>query len=276
MNNNPISTATQAYKTVTMSPLGSSLLLGGVAFGAGTLGWNRLTETARALLRRPAMYMTGMTSQEFDEEVDDIKKDKKLRWLIPGALSAGVLGLSLLASHRKNEEYGGLLQWNAPKRDVDPNTYRGYTMPGSQNVKTASLQKLASDMFEYSGYVPQVDFSQIVDVPYTKQQFFSNDPFLQNQPYVQAFGKSILTDAQNRYGAANVPLGNIYDSAVNKFKDKFSFSGITNMVAKTTMANLASDLFATAVGAVTGLSKENQDKIKEIGTWAGAISSIIS
>lgn len=276
MKDNPISPAIQAYKTVTINPTVHSAMLGTAAFGAGTLGWDRLVETARSLLRRPVSLMTGMKMHEFDQEMDDIKNDEKLRWILPGMLGAGVLGTSLATHYRPNEEYGGLLSWNAKAKPLDQTVYRGYIMPGSQNIKKASLDKLANDMFEYGGYVPQLDFSQIVDVPYTKQQFFSNDPFLQNQPYVQNFGKSILVDAQLRNGAANVPMGTIYDSAVDKFKLKFSSGGIMSTVLNTMFANSAARLFTTALGAVTGLSKEKQDKLVEAGTWAGAISSVIN
>jgi len=276
MNDNPISPALQTYKDVTINPAVNSAALGTMAFGAGTVAWDRLIETAKSLLRRPVSMMSDMTPEEFDWEMDDIKKDKKLRWLIPGALGLATAGGSLAASYRPNEEHGGLLDWNGKAKPLNQNVWRGYIMPGSQNVKKASLDKLANDMFEYGGYVPELDFSQIVNVPYTKQQFFTNDPFLQNQPYVQNFGKSIVMDAMMRNGAVNVPMGMIYDSAVDKFKLKFSSGGIMSTVANTMLSNAAARLFTTALGAVTGLSKENQDRLVEAGTWAGAISSVIS
>lgn len=282
MAHNPISTGLQRYKAVTINPVGHSALMGTAAFGLGALGWNRATETARSLLRTPIHYMTGMSYDDFDKEVDDIKNDKKMRYIIPGSVGAGIMGLSLLFAHRPNEEWGGLLHWNA-KPNGKMNSHDmgggyGYVMPGSQNLtKTASaMNKLASDIFNYSGYVPPFDFSQQVNVPYAKQEFFTNDPFLKNDPYAMNFGKAILTSAQMQNGASNVPMGTIYDTAVDKFKTKFSLGGVMGVAAKTMFANTAARLFTTALGAVTGLSKENQDRIVEAGTWAGAIKSIIS
>ena len=89
-------------------------------------------------------------------------------------------------------------------------------------------------------------------------------------------GISILADAQNREGSSNVSLGAIQDSATDKFKTKFGFEGIGNIAMRSMLANAASSMFATALGAVSGLSKDNQRRIIDAGTWAGAISSIIS
>lgn len=277
MNDNPISTFTQGYKKVTVNPIGSSALWGGVGFGTGYLGWDRGVEAARALLRRPVTWLSKMTPEEFDEEVDDIKADPKLRWIIPGALGAGIMGLGLMLSYRPNESYGGLLSWEGKPKPLNQDTYRNYTMPGSQNLqKSAALQKLSNSVFEYSGYVPDLDFSRTINAPVTKRQLFSNDPWLQNEPYVQNMGISILSDAQRRTGAVNVPMGSVYDSAVDKFKSKFSLGGIASVGAQTILANTASTLFVKALGAVTGLDEDKQKKLVELGTWAGAARAILS
>lgn len=277
MTDNPISSFASGYKKVTVNPIGSSALLGGLGFGVGYLGWDRGVEAARALLRRPVTWMTKMTPKEFDEEVDDIKSDSKLRWIIPGILGAGVMGLGLMWNYRPNEAYGGLLKWNAKPKPLDENRYRNYTMPGPQNLqKTAALEKLSNSVFEYSGYVPELDFAKTINAPVAKRQLFSNDPWLQNEPYVQNMGIAILSDAQRRTGAVNVPMGSVYDSAVDKFKSKFSLGGIASVGAQTILANTASTLFVKALGAVTGLDEDKQQKLVELGTWAGAARAILS
>ena len=93
MAHNPISTGLQRYKAVTINPVGHSALMGTAAFGLGALGWNRATETARSLLRTPIHYMTGMSYDDFDKEVDEIKNDKKMRYIIPGSVGAGIMAL---------------------------------------------------------------------------------------------------------------------------------------------------------------------------------------
>lgn len=273
MSDNPISDAVQAYQRVVPSPLLQSLLLGGSIFGLGRLGWNRGVETARSLFRLPATKMTGMTNREYDDEVDNIKSDSGLQVAIPGMLGLGALASSLALTHRSGEEGLGQLAWNSRPNGYVPN--RDFQMPTGMG-KGAAMQKFASSLFEYGGYVPSVDVSQIINVPYTKEQFFSNDPFLQNKPYVKSMGISILADAQNREGSSNVSLGSIQDSASDKFKSKFSFDGIGNIAMRSMLANTAASMFTTALGAVTGLSKDNQRRIIDAGTWAGAISSIIT
>lgn len=275
MKDNPISSVADVYRTATINPLVNSGIQGAASFGLGMLAWDRLVETARSLLRRPVLALTDMTPREYEREVDDIKDDNKMRWIIPGFLGTGIAGASMLASHRANEAHGGLLNWNAEPRKADVG-WRGYAMPGEPRIsKKACLQKFADSMFEYGGYVPQLDFSKIIDAPTTKQQLFTNDPWIQNDPYTKNMGIAILSDAQNRTGASNVPLGSVFDSAVDKFKSKFSFSGVASIGAQTMFANAASTLFVKALDAMTDLDKEDQQKLIELGTWAGAAKAIL-
>lgn len=261
MTDNPISRAAEVYRKVTINPAVNAGMQGALAFGVGTLGWNQMVETARSLFRRPVSLMTKMSPHEFDQEMEDIKNDKRLRYIIPGALGAGVLGLSLLASYRPNEAYGGLLAWNAAPKGLS---------------KTSALRKLANDMFEYGGFVPQVDFSQILDAPATKQQLFTNDPWMQKDPFTQSTGIAILSDAQRRAGSSNVSMGNIYDSAADKFKTKFSLMGVTDIAANTMFANAAANLLVNAVGAMTGIPQEIREDIISAGTWHQVAKSIFT
>lgn len=278
MADNPISRSLAAYRTATINPAVNAGLQGALAFGVGALGWNRLMETSRSLLRRPVSMLTKISPQEFDEEMEDIKQDKSLRLIIPGALGAGIMGLSLLTSYRPNEAYGGLFSWNAAPKPLDENTYRTYKMTGDPAlaVKNAALQKRANTMFEYGGFVPQIDFSQVYDAPALKEQLFSNDPWMQKDPYTQNTGIAILSDAQNRAGSSNVSMGNIYDSASDKFKTKFSLMGVAGIAAKTMFANAAANLLVNAVGAMTGVPKDTREDLISAGTWYQAAKSILT
>lgn len=261
MTDNPISRAAEVYRKVTINPTVNAGMQSALAFGLGALGWNRLMETTRSMFRRPVSMLTKMSPHEFDQEMEDIKNDKALRYVIPGMLGAGVVGLSLLTSYRPNEAHGGLLAWNAAPKGL---------------TKTSALKKLADDMFEYGGFVPQVDFSQILDAPATKQQLFSNDPWMQKDPFTQNTGIAILSDAQRRAGSSNVSMGNIYDSAADKFKTKFSLMGVTGIAAKTIFANAAANLLVNAVGAMTGIPQDTREDLISAGTWYQAAKSILT
>ena len=271
MSENPIAPVINAYKTVTINPTVNAGLQGAAAFGVGTIGWDRWMETLRSLLRRPVSYMFKMSPQEFDEEMTDIKNDKQLKYIIPGPLGAGIMGLSMLTSYRPNEAHGGLLRWNGKAKPLNTETYRGYIMPGSQN-----LTKSANSMFEYGGFVPQIDFSTVLDAPNTKQQLFSNDPWMQNDPFTQNTGIAIFSDAQNRAGSSNISMGNLYDSAVDKFKTKFSLQGVAGIAAKTMFANAAASLLVNAVGAMVDIPKDTREDLISAGTWYQAAKSILT
>ena len=281
MTDNPISRAAEVYRAATINPTVNAGMQGALAFGVGTIGWNRLMETSRSLLRRPVSWMTDMTPQEFDQEMEDIKNDKRMRYIIPGALAAGIMGLSLLTSYRPNESYGGLLSWNGKAKPLDTDTYRGYQMPGTPRThtpmaKTSALKKLADDMFEYGGYVPKVDFSQVIDAPNTRQQLFSNDPWMQNDPFTRNTGIAIFSDAQKRSGSSNVSMGTLYDTAADKFKTKFGLMGVAGIGAKTMFANAAASLLVNAVGTMIGIPQGTREDLISAGTWYQAAKSILT
>jgi hypothetical protein len=177
--------------------------------------------------------------------MEEIANDNRYKWIIPGAL-ATLLGGGYLA-----------LRYPGP-----------YT-------KFASQDKQADELFSYGGYVPEINFHQIVNAGQAKE-LFSNDPNLKNDPYVKHMGLSIINDAANRAGYTNPTLGNIYDSTVNKIKSKLSWQGVTGIAANTMLANATAHLFTSALGAVVPLPKEVKRKIIDAGTWAAAATSIFT
>jgi len=279
MTDNPVSRAANVYRTVTVNPTINAGMQGAVGAGVGYTSWDRMMSTLRSLLRRPVAAMTRMSPREFDEEWEEIQKDKKMRIIIPSSIGASIMGLSLLTSYRPNEAHGGLLSWNDDPKPLDKTVYRGYRMPNDPNLeikKTAALKKLANDMFEYGGFVPRVDFSQVFDAPAMRQELFSNDPWMKKDPLTQYRGISILADAQNRAGSSNVSLGNLYDSAMDKFKTKFSLMGVTGIAAKTMFANAASDLLVNAIGTMLDVPQETREDLISAGTWYGAAKAILT
>jgi len=183
-------------RKIAPNPLVAGLGLGAIGAGVGYGLWKNIVDTGGSLGRWPIKKMTGMTDDEYDQAMDEFKQDKRYRWILPTALG-GILGGAYLYGHYDKGLQGkGLLSW-APK--------------------TASLHKEADELFSYGGYVPQLDFSQVINAR-AARDMFSNDPNLQNDPYVKNTGIAIINDAANRAGYINPTLGNIYDSAADKIK----------------------------------------------------------
>lgn len=238
-----VSAILDPVRSVAGSPIGMGIGLGLLGAGLGYGAWRNIVETGGSLGRYPITKMTGMTDDEYDEAMEEIANDKRYKWIMPGALAA-LLG-------------GGYLAFRAP------NSY----------TKFASQDKQADELFSYGGYVPDIDFHQIINAGQAKD-LFTNDPHLKDDPYVRNMGISIINDAANKAGYVNPTLGNIYDSTVQKIKSKLSWQGVTGIAANTMLANATAHLFTSALGAVVPLSKETKRKIIDRGTWATAVASI--
>lgn len=240
-----VSAILDPIRKFTGSPLGMAGVLGLTGAGVGYGLWRNAVETGGSLGRYPIRKLTGMTDDEYDAAMEELAADKRYKWLIPGALAA-LLG-------------GGYLALRSP----------------GPYTKWASQDKQADELFSYGGYVPDINFHQIVNAGQAKE-LFTNDPNLKNDPYVKNMGMAIINDAANRAGYVNPTLGNIYDSTVNKVKSKLSWQGVTGIAANTMLANATAHLFTSALGAVVPLPKDVKRKIIDAGTWAAAITSIFT
>ena len=240
-------------RKVIPNPLVAGLGLGAVGAGVGYGLWRNIVNTGGSLGRWPIKKMTGMTDEEYDEAMEELKQDKRYRWILPTALGGLLGGSYLYWRYNPKQEGKGLLSWSS---------------------KTASLHKEADELFSYGGYVPQIDFSQVVNARQAKS-LFTNDPNLQNDPYVKNTGLAIINDATNRAGYMNPTLGNIYDSAADKMRKKLTWQGVAGVAANTMIANATAHLFTSALGAVVPLSDNMKRNLIDAGTWAGAIHSIL-
>lgn len=243
-------------------PLGASILLGGAGYGLGRIFWNRLVSTGASLGRIPIRKMTGMTDDEYDEAIQELKHDNRYKHIIPGAIGA-TLGLGTLGAFwNPNRANGGLLSWNPA-------------------VKTASslqckeeLEKVASFM-SLDGFVPELNMQASIDAR-RAQSLISNDPFLKEDPYVKNMATSIVADGCIRGNSVNPTTGNIFDAAAGKLRSKFSLAGIADIGMKSMLANTGATLFTTALSSMMSVPKETQRNIIDAGTWAGALTSILS
>ncbi len=230
--------------------LAAGLGLAGAGIGYGL--WPNAAYTIGSIGRYPIRKMTGMSADEYDQALDELATDSKYNVLVPAALGSIAAGSYLTLRANPNQRGYGLLNW----------------VP-----KTASLHKEADELFSYGGYVPDINFHQIINANQAKNMF-TNDPHLQDDPYVKNMGLSIINDASNRAGYVNPTLGNIYDSTAQKIKSKLSWQGVTGIAANTMLANATAHLFTSALGAVMPLSPEAKRNIIDAGTWATAVASI--
>lgn len=249
-----VSQALDPIRKVVPNPLVAGLGLGAVGAGLGYGLWRNVVETGGSLGRYPIRKMTGMTDDEYDEAMEALASDKRYKWLIPGALATVLGGGYLALKANPNQQNWGLTSWTP---------------------KTASLHKEADELFSYGGYVPDINFHQIVNAGMAKDMF-SNDPNLKKDPYVKNMALSIINNAANKAGYINPTLGNIYDSTVEKVKSKLSWQGVTSVAANTMLANATAHLFTSALGAVLPLSPGMKRNIIDAGTWAAAIQSIFT
>lgn len=269
---NFISRGIQAYQSVVPNPAAQALLAGGALYGLSRLAWNPIVNTIRSIARVPGKAAGGLTDDEWDEAMDELESNSKYKKWVPVAIGGLAAAGSFLPSFKANKQYWGFGKWNPQTSYYHNNENQlGFN---SGIKKAGSLQKTAEDMFAFDGYVPAVDFSQAVNAR-NAVDLFTNDPFLQNHQYAKNMGTAIIADAANRTGANNTTLGNIFDSAVNKIENKLSLSGLAEVGVKTVLSNATARLFTGALGAMTGLSPDNQRALIDAGTWAGAITAIL-
>ena len=233
------------------SPVIAATGLGLAGAGLGVGLWDNIIETGGSLGRYPIRKMTGMSNEEYNKAMEDLAEDDRYRWMIPMALGT-ILGGGYLALRRNpNQVDKGLHSW----------------IP-----KTASINN--DELFTYGGYVPAIDYGQVINARNAKYMF-TNDPHLEDEPYVRNMGLSIINDAVNRAGYVNPTLGNIYDSASDKMKKKLSWAGLTDIAANTMIANATAHLITSAIGAVAPLPDDTKHKLIDTATWATAITSIL-
>lgn len=267
---NPIQAARSAYSSIPGGPLGLAALLGGGSWLAYNYLWPHMVRTGGTLFSPIGQRLTGLSKEQWDRGIEnmaeygDFKEDSG-DWLTlkqKGALAAAAVAALGAAGfgYRANEVHNGLTAWDAAPsfRLDDPDPMR----------KQGSL-------FDAS-YDDHVDYSQTMNAANT-MDLFRNDPNLaMNDPYARNFGMSIIGDAARNAGCGSITMGNVFDSAVDKFKSKLSVSTALDVGTSALVSRGMSSLFTKALDTMVGLSPVTQKNLIDAGTWAGAISAIIN
>ena len=275
----PIATAVQAWRKVAPSPAAQALLLGGGTYLLSRLAWNPVVETIRSLGRIPGKALSKMTDAEWAQAMAELKADPAYRKWLPIALGGSAALASTGLTWAPNREYFGQFSWDAPvtfDADTSNKKWREYLRlhPDRYANKTASLHKRADDMFEYTGYVPDIDLSQVINAR-NAQSLFTNDPFLQNDAYVKNMGTAIVANAAIQQHTNKPTLGGVFDSAVDKIENKLTFGGLAEVGVKSVIANATARMFTNVLGKMVSMSPETQRNLVDAGTWAGTISAIL-
>lgn len=260
---NWIAKAYRGYQRVIPAPAAQAALVGGLAYGAGSLLWNPMVSTMKSLGRRPVSLMTGMPVEEWDAAMEEMRTDPKYKRWLPLVLGATAAVGSTALTYKPSKVYGGQFSWNAR------NSLKGR----ANNVSPQS--KTQSDL--YNDSVNSLDFSELTKAIDAKGavDLFNNDPALQNNQYARNMGTAIVMNAVRNEGTYKPTLGGIMDSAADKLSNKLSFDGIVSVGAGALIANAQAQLFAGALGTLMTLTPSARERVIETGTWAGAITSIL-
>lgn len=235
----------QAYRRIMKNPAQQALILPAVAFAGTYMAYPAIQGTLNALIHPLKSKIPGQQQAQLTEQQQK-KKQLKNRLGLATLIALGTLGTSAYVTHK----------------------YRG----GRVDSFDPWPSKSASYM---TGFNPP-HMSQMINVPQAMDLFRHDPMLLQHNPYAANFGTSVIAAAAPHPGTRAVPLGNVFDSAVNKVDSRLGFAGVAQGALRTGAAYATASLLTNAIGGMMGLPKQTRDNIISAGTWAGAISSILS
>lgn len=251
---NPISYLTNKYENFIDSPLKQAAILSAIFIPTAYA----LKNPIYRMMRGYAMKRAGSPGQA-RKAYDDMNKwsnSWKAKWGLPilwGSIPAAV---SLAANLDFHKPGAGLTQWQ-PQPIFDRQTL----------TKTSSF---------YNEYSPVSDFNTPVNPQYLVG-LIKNNPLLQDNSYAINLGSSILNAAPST--GFNTTLGNVYDSALNKFDKKLSFQGLAGSAIKGVVSGSLAGMFTDVCGAMAGLPKSIMNPMSgDVGLITGvgtALKSIL-
>lgn len=268
-----VSNIADKYRAVVPNPLVQALLIGGAGYGISRVGWGRIVETARSLGRAPLRRMSGLSNEEYDEAMDNLKTHPTYRYAVPAAVGAILGGLSLVPAWNTGEGWNGLTSWYPDAKLTERTGTRGTMSPGVGGMSKPAMLKKANDFFNMTGYVPDIDWSKTFNASELRD-ITSNDPNLAAYPRNEM--NAIVNNTVNMSGSNHPTFSDLYASAAQKIDNKLSWNGVANIAARTMLSNTASRLLVNAVDAIVGIDPNVKRNIVDAGTWAGAITSILS
>lgn len=227
MAQNILSNLTKRYQKFTGSPLGQAAMISAVTIPAAYF----LKNPVYRMIRGYGMAR-AKTSDQAMQIYNDMNQHANSWWGKWGApiVAGSILPMASLAMNFDPDAKGfGLTSWNPYKKEAGLN-------------KTAGLWQ--------SEYNPTANLNTPVNPQHLTNMIRSN-PLLQDSPYAMNLGASILNAAPST--GFTTTLGNVYDSAFNKFDKKLSFQGLAGTALKSVAAGSLAGMFTDVCGAMAGL-----------------------
>jgi len=239
-----------AYKRFIPSPAIQAVGLGLGAYGLGRLAYPYTVQPMAKYLGK----IPGMTESEALQTLQN--PDEGMQWKIPAL--AGVLagGASMMSTSSNRGNWG---DWLRSVYKWDSN------MPKSGSQKKA-------DYFEQDwrgNDQTLMELDKTIPIARTREAI-ANDPTMSfSEKYTL---NRIVDDAAGHKPGGFVELGAVYDKAVDRMDNFFTYKGIADAALRGTLAFAGGKIIAQTLGAVMGFPAGARDEL----VAAGVIGSIIT
>lgn len=261
---NPLVRFLNGYKQVVPSPLAHSLLLAAITYPALYYG---IPALGKFMTKGVGSILGGDDQMELP--------DQRPGWAKYGVPLAGALftgAVPLINYFDSTREGNNLLSWNAKNIPQPPvketaESMAGFKKGGSYIAKKASL-------FGPAEYTPTVNFSTPFN-PSAAINLIQNSPYVGSDPYARNLGTSIVT-AINPISGHLPTLGNLYDSAQNKFDTKLSLGGMIGTGTKAIISAGLAGMFTDVVGTALGMPDKARNGLGRMAAIGTALHSILT
>lgn len=245
---NPIKAINDSYKRLIPNPATEVALLAALGIAASYGGKKFIKSTTRDLTKDPRLaYLLGLKPEQLRQGYATTQNNWLTQHGLPIAIGLIPASISFAMNMDPNKPKLGMTQW--------------------------PYMKKKASMWQTPGYQPQLDFSKTINTLDTTKMFQSN-PYLQNNDYVRNLGTSII-QATPSYNNVTT-LGNVYDSAINKFDKKLEFQGIGSKVLQGALSGSMASMFTDVVGTVFGVPDPLRSRLANSVGVGKALYQILS
>lgn len=279
---NPVSHALEWYRQHGLAPWATAGAIGLGAYGLTRLAWKPFVRTYRSL-KRPILgrnYPGGDAA--YDADTEYLTRDRKTSRMFAGVVGLGAAAAGAGLFMNTNKPWWGMRSWTDTAAANPATGERGASStPNTQLVKppelTSTRQARALDKTAaLDSYLQELDWQKPLNLAKADSLFTPGNGFDADSDLARLTGRAIINSAAPGPTPGTTTIGGVFDAAINKIENKLSLSGIASTALKTTVANGAARLFASALDTVCDLKPSTRNAIVDAGTWAGAISSILN
>lgn len=257
---NTISKFVEKYQQIVPNPLAQSLLIAAFTIPAMYKLKRPINKLLKRRFRDPRIskVLFGMDPIQTEKTIHEVQNSWLGKHGIPIFLGS-VLPIAALAANTTFDHPNfGWTQWT----------------PGlKKNSAYKELVKEAS-LWQNYGYQPQLDLTKSVDRR-AAIDMINNNPYMATQDtYARHLGTSIIAAAPSVGNFTT--LGNIYDSAQNKFQKKLSFQGVASKAVKGVVSGALAGMFTDVIGTAIGLPSNLSAGIANTVGIGKALHSILT